>query len=262
MYLSAGPNDDYVDLIGCSSIQLSEEAFFPWFGLNTPHNHSPTERYQTHILTRIMSMTSSGYYFSIRHLPLSSYAISHLPLHLLPQPPPSPPPPSLTSLSPPPSVPSAISHLPLHLRHQSPPSPPPPSVTSISTSSISHLPLHLLHQSPPSPPPPSVTSLSTSLSLSLSSISRLPLIFFYPPLAAFPQIIIMPRPICCILKDLSSLSLALSLSLSPLHSLSLSLSLSLSPRPPLSVSLSRSLSLLPAPSLSLSLSCPLFSLSV
>src|SRR4029434_4680626 len=65
MYLSAGPNDDYVDLIGCSSIQLSEEAFFPWFGLNTPHNHSPTERYQTHILTRIMSMTSSGYYFSI-----------------------------------------------------------------------------------------------------------------------------------------------------------------------------------------------------
>ena len=35
--------------------------FFSWFGWNTPHNHSPMERYHTHILTRIMSMTTSGY---------------------------------------------------------------------------------------------------------------------------------------------------------------------------------------------------------
>ena len=48
----------YVALIGCRSIQLSEEAFFSWFVWNTPHNHSPMEQYQTHILTRIMSMTS------------------------------------------------------------------------------------------------------------------------------------------------------------------------------------------------------------
>ena len=45
-------------------IQLSEEAFFSWFGWNMPHNHSPMEQYQTHILTRIMSMTSSGYIFT------------------------------------------------------------------------------------------------------------------------------------------------------------------------------------------------------
>ena len=35
--------------------------FFSWFGWNTPHNHSTMEQYQTHILTRIMSMTTSGY---------------------------------------------------------------------------------------------------------------------------------------------------------------------------------------------------------
>ena len=34
--------------------------FFSWFGWNTPHNHSPMEQYQTHILTTIMSMTTSG----------------------------------------------------------------------------------------------------------------------------------------------------------------------------------------------------------
>ena len=34
--------------------------FFSWFGWNTPHNHSPMEQYQTHTLTRIMSMTTSG----------------------------------------------------------------------------------------------------------------------------------------------------------------------------------------------------------
>src|SRR4029434_2826213 len=51
----------YVALIGSRYIQLSEEAFFFLVRLNTPHNHSPLERYQTHILTRIMSMTSSSY---------------------------------------------------------------------------------------------------------------------------------------------------------------------------------------------------------
>ena len=35
--------------------------FFSWFSWNTPHNHSPMEQYQTHILPRIMSMTTSGY---------------------------------------------------------------------------------------------------------------------------------------------------------------------------------------------------------
>ena len=38
----------------------SSRAAISWFGWNTPHNHSPMERSQTHILTRIVSMTMWG----------------------------------------------------------------------------------------------------------------------------------------------------------------------------------------------------------
>src|SRR4029434_10063042 len=46
----------YIALIGSRYIQLSEETFFFLVRLK----HAPLERYQTHILTRIMSMTTSG----------------------------------------------------------------------------------------------------------------------------------------------------------------------------------------------------------
>ena len=50
----------YIALIGCRSIQLSEEAFSFLVRLKHAPYHSPMEQYQTHILTRIMSMTTSG----------------------------------------------------------------------------------------------------------------------------------------------------------------------------------------------------------
>ena len=50
----------YIALIGCRSIQLSDEAFYFLVRLKHAHNHSPMERSQTHILTRIVSLTMSG----------------------------------------------------------------------------------------------------------------------------------------------------------------------------------------------------------
>ena len=79
----------YVALIGFRSIQLSEEAFS---FLVPPYNHSPMVRSQTHILTRIMSMTSPGYSISALECLLSNQITwSELTwiicnnLHLLPQ---------------------------------------------------------------------------------------------------------------------------------------------------------------------------------
>ena len=50
------------ELPGWLVIGLSNRAKRHCFlgSVETPHTHSPTERYQTHILSRIMSMTTSG----------------------------------------------------------------------------------------------------------------------------------------------------------------------------------------------------------
>jgi len=43
------------DIYGIRSIQLSADCrgiFLSWFSWNMPHNHSPMEQYQTHILNR------------------------------------------------------------------------------------------------------------------------------------------------------------------------------------------------------------------